>query len=234
MVSFHRKPQLVALLDFQVFRDSLREMLRSDDLRRALPTLILVACLYNLLGLVFPMVILQIMDRVVVNQSMATLILLSIGVSVSLILEQLLKLANSSITHWLGARFEHAENRRLLQRFLQVPLTRLQQEENNLHVERMLASSTLAEFYSGQSLLVLLDIPFMLLFLVLIFIIGGWVVLVPIVLLGVFILLIGKFTQWLNLEVEKGRVGSDRRRSFLTEVLNGIYSVKTMAMEPQM
>ena len=233
MVFSNRKPQGTPNT-LREFLNPLMETFQSEDLRRALPILVLVACLYNVLGLALPMVILQIMDRVVVNQSMETLTLLVIGVTLSLVFEEILRLVNGSITSWLGARFEHKQSVRLLQRFLHVPLGRLQQEEYGQHIERIMATAKVAEFYSGQALLVLLDIPFMLLFLAVIFIIGGWVALVPVVLLIIFVFLVAKLGLWLHEQVENGRAALERRRNFLFEVLSGIYTVKTMAMEPQM
>ncbi|MDD2761705.1 MAG: ATP-binding cassette domain-containing protein, partial [Methylomonas sp.] len=216
------------------FFTPLKEIFQSHDLRRTLPTLAVVACLYNILGLVLPMVILQIMDRVVVNQSMETLILFVIGVTLSLILEETLRAANGTITHWLGARNEHNLSRFLLDKYLRVPLGRLQQEEQGHHIERILATAKVAEFYSGQALLVLLDIPFVLLFLIMIYNIGGWVALVPVLLLVLFAFLIARIGVWLHHELETGHKGADRRRNFLVEVLSGIYTIKTMAMETQM
>ena len=210
------------------------DVFESKDLRRALPVLVLVACLYNILGLALPMVILQIMDRVVINQSMETLTLLVIGVVFSLIFEEVLRLANGTVTSWLGARFEHRQSVSLMDKFLRVPLGYLQQEEFGQHVERITAAAKVAEFYSGQALLVMLDIPFVLLFLVMIYSIGGWVVAVPILLLIIFMYLIARLGVWLHQQVENGHIAAERRRNFLVEVLSGIYSVKTMVMEAQM
>jgi hypothetical protein len=50
----------------------LKEVLGSPDLRRVLPGLTLGALLYNILGLALPMALLQIMDRIVANQSLGT------------------------------------------------------------------------------------------------------------------------------------------------------------------
>ncbi|TAK62128.1 hypothetical protein, partial [Methylobacter sp.] len=60
---------------------------RSPDLQRVAPLLAVAALLYNILALVLPMAILQIMDRVVLNQSIETLALLVIGVVVGLVIE---------------------------------------------------------------------------------------------------------------------------------------------------
>lgn len=212
----------------------LLDIFRSSDLRRVAPLLAVAALLYNILGLILPMAILQIMDRVVLNQSLETLALLVAGVIVGLVIEELLREVNGLVTSWLGARFEHIAGVNALSRLMHVPLQRLQQEEPGVHIERVAATAKVAEFYSGQALLVLLDLPFVLIFLSIIYIIGGWVVLVPIVLLSVFIYVIFRFGNWLRKLVESNQVVNDRRRNYLVEVFTGAHSVKTMALEAQM
>ncbi|MCK6413628.1 MAG: ATP-binding cassette domain-containing protein [Azonexus sp.] len=212
----------------------LKEIFQSPDLRRVLPGVFAAALLYNILAFALPLAILQIMDRVVVNQSLGTLAFIVIGVLCGLLLEEFLRAINGAVTGWLGARFEHSASVGALRHLLRVPLRRLQMEEPGVHAERIAASARVADFYSGQALLVLFDLPFVVLFLLLTYVIGGWVVLVPVVLLLVFAVVIIRFGNWIRLLVEQRQVFDDRRFNFLIEALSGIHTVKTMSMESQM
>lgn len=212
----------------------LKDIFRSPDLRRVLPGLMLSTLFINLLALALPMGILQIMDRVVANQTLSTLAFLVIGILAGMILEEILRAANSHVTGWLGARFEHAASINALTRLMQVPLRHLQREEPVAHAERVSAAARIAEFYSGQSLLVLFDLPFIFFFLFIIYLIGDWLVLVPLALLIVFTYIIARFGDWLRRRVEQRHLMDDRRSNFLVEVLTGIHSVKTLMMEAQM
>ncbi len=213
---------------------ALRQLFRSSDLRRVLPGLGVSTLLSNILALALPLAILQILDRVVSNQSLETLAFLVIGVVTALILEEVLRTINGQVTSWLGARFEHNTSIAALEHLMHVPLQRYQQDEPGVHEERILASTDVAEFYSGQALLVLFDLPFVAIFAVLIYIIGGWLVVVPIFLLLLFSYLIYYFGNWMREQVRQRIIQDDRRLGFLTEVLSGIYSVKTLTMESLM
>lgn len=213
----------------------LREVFRSKDLSRLMPGLALSALFSNLLAIVLPLAILQIMDRVVVNQSIETLALIVMGVIVVLIVEEALRYLNGVVTAWLGARFEHHTTLTALNRMIRVPMKRYQKEEPGVYAERIEDSTKVAEFYSGRALLMFFDLPFAAIFLILIYIIGGLrVVLVPIVLLTIFLLVILRFGNWMKEQVEKRHVMDDRRFSFLAEVLGNIHSVKAMTMEGMM
>ena len=213
---------------------ALRQLFRSPDLRRLLPWLGFSTLLSNVLALALPLAILQILDRVVSNQSLETLAFLVIGVIIALILEEVLRSINGHVTSWLGARFEHNTSVAALERLMHVPSQRYQRDEPGVHEERILATTKVAEFYSGQALLVLFDLPFVAIFAALIYIIGGWLVAVPVFLLLLFACLIYYFGNWIRKQVQQRIVLDDRRLGFLTEVLSGIYSVKTLTMESLM
>ncbi|KAA6186751.1 ATP-binding cassette domain-containing protein [Thiohalocapsa marina] len=213
---------------------SLIKLLGAPDLRKVLPALIASALVSNVLVLALPLAILQILDRVIVNQALSTLGFLAIGLFAALILEQLLRVINGMLTSWLGARFEHRATIQALDHLFRVPLRRYQRNEPSVYAEMIQAASRVSGFYSGQALLGLLDLPFVFLFLGLIYLIGGALVLVPVTLLLLFTLLMmrhGRARQGLV----QGRAGiEDRRTGFLYELLSGIHTVKTMMMERSM
>ncbi len=210
------------------------EVFRSADLRRELPGLAVAALIYNVLGLAMALAMLQIMDRVVVNQAHETLFFLAFGAMAAMAIEELMRALNGAVTGWVGARFEHCMTMAALAHLMRVPLRRLQAEEPGVHVERIAAVAKVAEFYSGEALLVLFDLPFAPLFLIAIALIGGWVVLVPVAILVVFTLVGARFAHWMRHNIDQHHLVEDRRIGFLIEVLSGIHSVKTMMMEAQM
>ena len=212
-------------------RSALRQIFSSPDLSRLLPELAGISLLINLLALALPMAILQIMDRVVTNKSIDTLVYLVLGISLALIFEELLRAVSGLITGWLGARFEHGASVAALERVMRVPMRRYQKEEPAAYTEKILSASKVADFYSGQALLVLFDLPFVLIFLVVIFLIGGWLVIVPTVLLLLFSLLIVLFGRRIGKDVRQRYIMDDRRLNFVAEVFTNIHSVKTLMME---
>lgn len=210
---------------------ALQQIFASADLRKQFPWLGLSAFLSNILGLALPLTILQILDRVVVNQSIQTLVLLVIGVLIALFLEVLMQEASGWTTGWLGARFELQASVNAVKHLVNVPLERYEKDEPGTHAERVLASGKVADFYSGSALLVLFDFPFAIMYWILIIIIAGWLVLVPIFMAMVFFGIILNAGSWMQRQVAERDIHDDRRLGFLTEVLTGIHSVKTQMLE---
>ncbi len=213
----------------------LKEVLKSEDLRRSLPRLGLAATLANFLAVTTPMAILQIMDRIVINRSMQTLALLVAGIVLALCLEELLKLISGHVTGWLGARFEHQSNLAALEHIMRVPLPLYQKNEPGVYEEKILAGAQVAEFYGGQTILTMFDLPFVLIFLGLIYAIAGWLMLAPLAVLTVLVLLlVFYFGDWMQDQNEQRMVLDNRRFNFLTEVLGNMGSIKALTMESLM
>lgn len=188
----------------------------------------------NLLGLALPLMLLQVYDRIVPNPAERTLVLLVLGVGVAFILEAFLRTCRSYVTGWMGARFEHKIGCRIADRFLSANITDFEKDGPGVQLERMNSVSTLREFYSGQALLILCDLPFVLIFLAIIAYLAGYLILVPIVLIVLFGAAAIHVGLTLRESLSERTTADTRRFNFIIEVLGGIHTVKSMAMEEQM
>lgn len=196
--------------------------------------LILATVFINLLGLAMPLMLLQVYDRIIPNSATQTLVLLVIGVGSALILEALLTLGRSYVSGWMGARFEHMAGCAAIERLLGASIIDFERDGAGTHLERYNALGPLKEFYAGQAILVLCDLPFALIYLGAMAYLAGTLVIVPVVLILMFAtsaLILGKK---LRASLEKRMMADDRRFSFIIEVLGGIHTIKGLAMEEQM
>jgi ATP-binding cassette subfamily B protein len=195
---------------------------------RDFPWMAAASTAINLLALALPLLMLQVFDRILPHRSLDTLTLLMLGTAVALAAEALLRLMRAYVMVWAAARFEHSAMNDAFSRLLATPPEKI---DSGGYVERFKAIVALKEHCSGQTVLQLLDLPFTLLYLALVAVIGGWLVLVPFV--GV---LIFAYVSWAfgahHGELFRDRNNADRRRSnFLVETLGGMHTVKALAME---
>lgn len=188
----------------------------------------------NILALGLPMVILQVYDRILPNEALGTFTLLLSGLGIVLVLDATLKIARAHVVGWAAAQFEHRTSTELVGRFLYASPSDIEKAPPGVHLDRLQAIDTLREFYGGQSRLLLVDLPFLFIFLGLIFIIGGPVVLVPLAMIGLLALVSLAAGRALKERQAQRAELDDRRYSFIIEALAGIQTIKSMAMEPQM
>ena len=194
-----------------------------------------VASLFlNLLGLALPLSMLQIYDRILPNHSVGTMVLLLLGVLAALIAESVLSYCRSYITGWVGARFEHQAACLGLERMLMTRLDVYEKEGSGVHLDRMTSLAVVRDFYAGQALMTFMDLPFALLYLGLVGLLGHTLVIVPTAILLIFGIAAMRIGTKLRAVIQNRMTSDDRRFNFLIEVLGGIHTIKAMAMEAQM
>lgn len=195
------------------------------------PDVILTSLCINLLALALPILILQVYDRIIPNASLSTMGFLIFGVSMAIVLEVSLRIVRAGIINQIGARFEHRTSLEAFDRILRSDMSAYENESPAAYLENMKGISSIRDFYLGQVALLLVDLPFVLIFLALIWFIAGPLVVIPLVLLTGLVFV----STWIGMKLKTAleqRVETDKRRyDFLIELLGGIHTVKSMAME---
>jgi ATP-binding cassette, subfamily C, bacterial LapB len=202
--------------------------------RLVAPSVFAATLASNLLALALPLVLLQAYDRIIPKAATSTLAALMIGLTVVLLLDALVRIVRAAVMAWATARYEYRASCALVERMLHAPIDVFEQSPVGRRMERFTAVDVMREFYGGQGAQNLVDLPFMLIFLALIGLIGGHLVLVPLavaVLCGLAVWLMGRR---LNHSLKARDANDDRRYSFVVEVLNGIENVKGLALETLM
>jgi len=188
----------------------------------------------NILALALPIVILQFYDRIIPSQATDTFLALMVGMAVVIALDTLLKTLRSIVLSWDSAQFDHAASMDAMDLILHSDTLSFDKNPPGYYIDKIQALEKIQEFYSGQNILLLIDLPFVIIYLILIVVIAGPLVGVPLVLLAAFFL-ISLFTgKHLHLALIKQSTTEDRKRNFVIELLQGLHTVKSMAMEPFM
>lgn len=192
-------------------------------------TLIVSTVAISALSLALPIATVQIYDRVLPNQSGQTLLVLSAGVAVVVVLEVALRLARAYLIGFSGAAFTHRVSGEAMRHVLASDLSRSIGARAGF--QDLSAIRDLKDFHNGHALTTLLELALAPLFLLLIFCIGGPLVLAPLSLLlafGVYSLVNGAALR--RALARRDARDSDRYR-FLIDSLNAVHSVKAFGQE---
>jgi ATP-binding cassette subfamily C protein LapB len=205
-----------------------------SGIRACLADLMAATVVLNLLGLALPLILLQVYDRILPNAATDTLAALVVGIVVAMTLELVLRVARSAITAWTSGRFEHMASCRVFRSLLRAPLQMFEHSGAGVHLETLSAIGRLKDFYASQAFLAVFDIPFVLLFVGLLALFGGWLALVPVGLVLVMVS-IGTIAGYrLRMLMKRRQIFEQSRGNFILEVLSSIQTVKSLAMEAQL
>ncbi|MEO5364550.1 MAG: ATP-binding cassette domain-containing protein, partial [Magnetococcus sp. DMHC-8] len=196
--------------------------------------LALLSLMVNVIGLAVPLALLQVYNRIIPNQGETTLFILVIGVLGALLMEAVLRWFRAYYTGWIGARFEHVTGCDIFNRMLHANPNDVAREAGADMLERMEDIQTVGELYSGQLLLALFDVPFLLLYVTLLWQLGGELAMVPVCSIVLVIAASYRLGIQMGKALDADRKSAMRRFGFVTETLGRVHSVKSMAMESLM
>ena len=220
-----------ARVDPYIHRDEehwLRRILFQDS--RTYWHVMLASCIANLLGLSGVIFSMQVYDRVVPAESYPTLYILAFGVAMAIGFDFLLRRLRMNIVDALGKRADLRMSDKVFGHALRVR-NRARPTSTGTFIAQLRDLDQVRELLTSTTVAAVADLPFFFIFLVIMWFIGGPLVLVPLAAL-VLLILPGLFAQRrLRAYATASMRESSLRNAMLVEAVQGIEDIKTLQAE---
>lgn len=206
------------------FRDTLKlsRWLYADAL--------LASLLINLLGLLLPLFVMQTYDRVVPNQATATLWVLALGLLLATLFELLLRVLRARLLDIAGKKTDVVLSATLFERITGMAM-KARPGTIGGFAQSIHDFQGLREFLTAVTLTSLIDLPFVLLMIAVIGLLGGWLVMIPLLAFPITILFAGLIQARLRDTVKKSLALAGERHALLIETLGGLETLKSCGAE---
>ena len=178
----------------------------------------------NLLAVAVALFSLQVYDRVIPHQSVATLWVLALGAGLAMLLEAFLRIARARLMDGAGRRIEIEVQAVLMDRILGMR-SGLKDHSPSSTFSAVREFSSIREFFTASTIGTLTDLPFIVLFLALVASIGGnvvWVLFIG----GILMVLPSFFLQKKMIELTRATQGAATKSSRLLH--EAIYEADTI------
>ena len=206
-----------------------KELLKHKTIWR---DVLLASLAIQLVGLVTPLFTQVIIDKVVVHQTQSTLIVLGVALVMFMLFTSGMTWLRQYLVLHTGNRIDAVLGSQVLRHLLRLPLPYFEQRPTGTLVARLHGVETIREFVSGAAVTLILDLPFLCIFLAVMFAYSWQLSLIAVGLLGIIALMsffiAPLFREKLNTQFMLGA----RNQSFLTEYVSGMATVKSLQMEP--
>ena len=193
--------------------------------------ILLVTAMFNILSLTTPLFIMVTYDRIIPSGSTRQLLYFLAGILIALGLELAFRsLRSRSLAHVAG-RIDHLIGSASFQHVLYLPAMYTETAPVGSQMARLKEFESVREFFTGPLAESLLDLPFVLLFLAVIAVIGGPLALVLLVVAMMFVALhFALAPKMRRLVSASNHVRSDLQQ-FLVEAMNDVRTIKFMGAE---
>jgi ATP-binding cassette subfamily C protein LapB len=192
---------------------------------------VLVASFFiNLFAIASSLFVMNVYDRVVPNNALDTLTVLAIGVITVFCFDFLMKMLRGYFIDIASKKTDVILSSRIFEQMLGVKMSSRPESVGNF-ANNMQQFDAFREFFTSTTISALIDLPFVIFFISVIYLIGGYVAIVPVVAVPL-VIFVGLIIQSpLNKVVKESYRYSGQKHAMLIESLAGVETIKGISAE---
>ena len=191
------------------------------------------ALIVNVLALASPLFIMNVYDRVVPNGAMASLVALSIGMGIAVIFDFVIRMVRSRIIDMTGKKLDVIMASNIFEHVLSVKLAQ-RPASVGIIANQIRDFDSVREFFTSGTVVSVTDLLFAVVFIAVLYMIGGPLAFIPLVMLPAMIIVGLGLQVPLERAMRKLQAESAARHGVLVELLAGIETVRATGAEARM
>lgn len=191
---------------------------------------ILASFLINLFAIFSPLFTMNVYDRVVPNNAIETLWVLVIGISIVFTFELLVKTLRVYFLEIAGKKADVLMSSAIFEHVLGI---RMENQPKSVggFISQLREFESIRQFVTSTTVVALIDLPFVLFFVLIVFFIGGWLVLVPLVIAPLMVAYGMMIQPALRKAVESGYGLTNQKHALLNEAVSQREAIKSLVAE---
>ena len=194
---------------------------------------VLAAVLTNLLSLSTSIFIMIVYDKVIPNQAIESLVALTVGVAIALGFDFLIKTLRATFIDKAGKRADVEIGRLIFDQLLNMQM-RLRKGSSGAFASMLREFESLRDFFTSATLVAIVDMPFIIFFIIVIYLICGPVALVPAVIVPL-VIIVGVVIQPFMARLASANHSEGlTKQGVLVETVNGLETIKVTGAGPMM
>lgn len=203
----------------------------AERFRKIITLLMILTFAITLLQVATPLFVMSVYDRVVGSRSIDTLIHLLMGIGCVMIFDWMLRKTRSKMLMYVGSRMDAIVSNAIFLRILSLTPSFTERAPIGAQVSRIKDFDTVREFFTGPLMMVFLEMPFTLVFFIVIALLGGSLAFIPMVTMVLFILLWLVMMPMVTNHEAKSRRLAAKKQEFAVEAVGKIRGIKYAGIE---
>lgn len=192
---------------------------------------VLIASFFiNLFVLANPLFVMNVYDRIVPNNAVESLWVLAVGISVVYLFDLLLKYLRHYFIEMANKKNDVIMSSRLFEQTLDLKMSS-RTESIGILANTLKEFDNIKNFFSAATIASFVDLPFVVVFLIVIFYIGGVLVLIPLGIILVILIYSMLMVKPIHKSVEATYAAGAEKNAMLIESLSLMETIKSLGLE---
>jgi len=191
------------------------------------------ALFINMLGFALPLFTMNVYDRVIPNKASASLWVLAVGVFLAFVLEFGMRLARARLIDETGRKLDTKLSQKLFEKIVNIPLGS-RSGSTGAMVRRVSEYEIVRDFFASTTIVLIIDMLFLVIFVALIAVLAGWLALVPVVMILIMLVAGYVLQKKMGVAAFEAQADSSLQHSMLVESIAGIETLKACGAEGRM
>jgi subfamily B ATP-binding cassette protein HlyB/CyaB len=195
---------------------------------------LLASLAIQLVALAAPLCTQVIIDKVIVHQTLSTLTVIALALAIFLVFNAVMSWVRQYLVLHTGNRVDAVLGARTFEHLLQLPMRYFEHRPTGVLVARLHGVETIREFVSGAAVSLVLDLPFLVIFLAIMFYYNALLSLITLAVLAAIVVMSAAVVPAIRARLNRQFLLGARNTAFLTEYVAAMETVKSLQMEPQL
>jgi ATP-binding cassette, subfamily C, bacterial LapB len=190
-----------------------------------------VGLLSNILALGLPLFVMSVYDKAIGAKSVSVLVTLLIGITLVLIMDWMVRGTKSHLQAYLGARLDAVVANTTFRHFLHLPLPLISSAPIGAQITRLKQFDGVRDVFHGNLANALIDLPFSVIFVMVLGFIGGPLALLPAGLLVLYVLSAMLIVPRMKQAINQAGDAKSRMQNITVEILSKRKAIRELSAD---
>ncbi len=190
-----------------------------------------ITFIINLVALSVPLVIMLIYDKVIGAKSIDALPMILSGAALLIIADLVMRYFRANLLGRVAGRMDYLIGVETFKKMLYMPPLNIEQSTIHAQLSQLKQFDAVRDFFTGQNVSIVLELPFVLLFLLVIAVLAGPVAFVPVVMIAVYAVAGLLLVPRINRKVTRAGFGRTTKQRMILQSLAGRKEINAIGGE---
>ncbi|WP_367608130.1 peptidase domain-containing ABC transporter [Legionella sp. W05-934-2] len=193
----------------------------------------IVSFFINIFSLALPFYVMTVYDRVVLTGSASLLMKLVTGILIVTVGSFALHRFRNGLLGYISSHLDLIISNKIFSKIIRLPSVQIDTASLGVQVSKIKEFDAIREFITGPLMTVLIDLPYTLLFLLVVYWLAGVIVIIPMLSMFILLLAILFCHPWVEKLMQTTSTAVTERQEFILESLDKMMQIRTTGAEPK-